>query len=64
VETGIKNIWVTSEVVQQQQSVHKNPAIFWQTLKSKQTEFCKNWGFHGSDYEEYSLLGCYAIWLL
>jgi hypothetical protein len=25
---------------------------------------CKIWGFHGSDYEESCLLGCYAVWLL
>jgi hypothetical protein len=23
----------------------------------------KTWGFHGSDYEDCSLLGCYAMWL-
>jgi hypothetical protein len=25
---------------------------------------CKNLGFHGGDYEERCLLGCYAVWLL
>jgi hypothetical protein len=25
---------------------------------------CKIWGFHGGDYEEWCLLGCYAMWLL
>jgi hypothetical protein len=25
---------------------------------------CKIWGFHGDDYEEWRLLGCYAVWLL
>jgi hypothetical protein len=24
---------------------------------------CKIWGFHGGDYEEWRLLGCYAAWL-
>jgi hypothetical protein len=24
---------------------------------------CKIWGFHGGDYEECRLLGCYAVWL-
>jgi hypothetical protein len=24
----------------------------------------KIWGFHGGDYEECRLLGCYAVWLL
>jgi hypothetical protein len=26
--------------------------------------FCKILGFHGGDYEEWCLLGCYAVWLL
>jgi hypothetical protein len=25
---------------------------------------CKIWGFHGGDYEEWRLLGCYDVWLL
>jgi hypothetical protein len=25
---------------------------------------CKILGFHGGDYEECCLLGCYAVWLL
>jgi hypothetical protein len=25
---------------------------------------CKILGFHGGDYEEFRLLGCYALWLL
>jgi hypothetical protein len=25
---------------------------------------CKIWGFQGGDYEEWHLLGCYAMWLL
>jgi hypothetical protein len=25
---------------------------------------CKIWGFHGGDYEEWCLLGCYAVWFL
>jgi hypothetical protein len=26
--------------------------------------FCNIWGFHGGDYEEWCLLGCYVVWLL
>jgi hypothetical protein len=26
--------------------------------------YAKIWGFHGGDYEEWCLLGCYAMWLL
>jgi hypothetical protein len=26
--------------------------------------FVKILGFHGGDYEEWCLLGCYAVWLL
>jgi hypothetical protein len=25
---------------------------------------CKIWGFHGGDYDEWCILGCYAVWLL
>jgi hypothetical protein len=28
------------------------------------TYLCKIWGLHGGDYEEWCLLGCYAVWLL
>jgi hypothetical protein len=28
------------------------------------TTMCKILGFHGGDYEEWCLLGCYAVWLL
>jgi hypothetical protein len=37
------------------------------TLISKQNKLrdpCKIWGFHGGDYEERCLPGCYAVWLL
>jgi hypothetical protein len=27
-------------------------------------EMCKILGFHGSDYEECHLLGCYTLWVL
>jgi hypothetical protein len=30
----------------------------------KNLQPCKVWGFHGGDYEECRLLGCYALWLL
>jgi hypothetical protein len=28
------------------------------------SEFCKIWGFHGCEYEECRLIGCYTAWLL
>jgi hypothetical protein len=31
---------------------------------SNRCVICKIWGFHGGDYEEWCLLGCYAVWLL
>jgi hypothetical protein len=31
---------------------------------AKILNLCKIWGFHGGDYEERCLLGCYAAWLL
>jgi hypothetical protein len=30
----------------------------------KQSSECKISGFHGRNYEEWRLLGCYAVWLL
>jgi hypothetical protein len=38
-------------------------------LHSFQRPYSKNklfkmWGFHGGDYEEWRLLGCYAMWFL
>jgi hypothetical protein len=33
-------------------------------IVSNQMQFCKISGFHGGDYEECRLLGCYAVWLL
>jgi hypothetical protein len=35
----------------------------WRTAKIWY-ESCKILGFHGGDYEEWCLLGCYAVWLL
>jgi hypothetical protein len=28
------------------------------------SQICKILGFHGDDYEEWRLLGCYAVWIL
>jgi hypothetical protein len=33
-------------------------------LEPSQLMLCKIWGFHDVDYEEWRLLGCYAVWLL
>jgi hypothetical protein len=32
--------------------------------KNKLCGPCMIWGFHSGDYEEWCLLGCYAVWLL
>jgi hypothetical protein len=40
--------------------VHRNM----DTIEYKHFSFCKIWGFHGGDYEEWCLLGCCAMWLL
>jgi hypothetical protein len=34
------------------------------SVAERQCVSCKIWGFHGGDYEEWCLLGCYAVWLL
>jgi hypothetical protein len=34
------------------------------SLKAISCLLCKISGFHGGDYEEWRLLGCYAVWLL
>jgi hypothetical protein len=34
------------------------------TTELHQINLCKICGFHGGDYEEWRLLGCYAVWLL
>jgi hypothetical protein len=44
----------------------------WATLRLDYTSswnevnflLCKILGFHGGDYEEWCVLGCYAVWLL
>jgi hypothetical protein len=36
----------------------------WHILNSNVVSDCKIWGFHDGDYEEWCLLGCYAVWLL
>jgi hypothetical protein len=35
-----------------------------QVRKNEQRNNCKIWGFHGSDYDDYNLLGDDAVWLL
>jgi hypothetical protein len=37
---------------------------YFSTTESSQLMLCKICGFHGGDYDEYRLLGCYAVWLL
>jgi hypothetical protein len=34
------------------------------TTESSQLILCKIRGYHGGDYEECRLLGCYVVWLL
>jgi hypothetical protein len=37
---------------------------YFSTTDSSQLMLFKIWGFHGSDYEGYRVLGCYTVWLL
>jgi hypothetical protein len=39
-------------------------AVLLLLLKEIKYKLCKILGFHGGDYEEWCLLGCYAVWLL
>jgi hypothetical protein len=45
-------------------SSHFGQNILLSTLFSNTLSICKLWGFHGGDYEECRLIGCYALWLL
>jgi hypothetical protein len=47
------------------QDTTRSHRIFKQTFSDKYElkNFCKIWGFHGGDYEEWCLLGCYAGFL-
>jgi hypothetical protein len=38
--------------------------IWGKTMLTNMRAYCRIWGFHGGDYEEWCLLGCYAVWLL
>jgi hypothetical protein len=42
----------------------KLPWSKWLIHRCTHKWLCKIWGFHGGDYEECRLLGCYAGWLL
>jgi hypothetical protein len=46
--------------------VYKAHVLGWDAvcLIGMKLQKCKIWGFHGGDYEEWCLLGCYAVWLL
>jgi hypothetical protein len=37
---------------------------YFSATESSQLMLCTIWGFHGTDYKECCLLGCYAAWLL
>jgi hypothetical protein len=53
------------------ESNHFESFVWWQVTelilisrKAKLNCICKIWGFHGGDYEECRLLGCYVVGLL
>jgi hypothetical protein len=64
-------LWSSKAVVAVYEHVEARSFFWWQMIASL-TVFihlptllpCKIWGFHGRDYEEWCLLGCYAVWLL
>jgi hypothetical protein len=54
-----------SRFLQEPHDVTSQKAAFFKRLsESTHLTQCKIWGFHGGDYEEWCLLGCYAVWLL
>jgi hypothetical protein len=61
-ETIVPEVSVT-QLLTQRAAVITN----WKSLQGSLyilCEGCKILGFHGADYEECCLLGCYTIWLL
>jgi hypothetical protein len=61
-EKGDENLWYEENVKELKiihlictRILHKN------AMKVKNLRFCRIWGFHGGDYEEYRLLGCSAV---
>jgi hypothetical protein len=41
---------------------HRNTNIYYPA--TNRNKLCKIWGFHGGDYEEWCLLGCYRVALV
>jgi hypothetical protein len=61
-------VWMYRSICQHQTHNLKKHATFRlqhsEETNNLHTGNCKMWGFHGGDYEELCLLGCYAVWLL
>jgi hypothetical protein len=52
------------KLAQVQDSTTIKTIVTFYPINMRQTVLhCKISGFHGSDYEEWHLLGCYAVWL-
>jgi hypothetical protein len=55
---------LASELCQVTDSISVFPhSCKWTRIK-KEIQLCKIWSIHGGDYDEWRLLGCYAVWLL
>jgi hypothetical protein len=54
----------TPVIVTQRTEYISTTVINLSSYKSGVIGYCKFWGFHGGDYEERCLLGCYDVWLL
>jgi hypothetical protein len=57
-------VWLSKEIVHVTAAVIHKIYVFWFECRESENLFCKISGFHGGDYEELRLLGCYAVWFL
>jgi hypothetical protein len=62
--TGASNLAHAAFIVRLSTSSALKKEAAHSSKNGKYLSGCKIWGFHGGDYEEWCLLGCYAVWLL
>jgi hypothetical protein len=65
----LRFLWTTTPIEHRTDCLPDSMSLFSKLLKELilnliSHSHCKIWGFRGGDYEEWRLLGCYAVWLL